>query len=147
MFCESCGSLIPEDQSYCPNCGAQAPLQVSQPVQQASTAQPVFQQTNAVSAVPSVRPNRLATVGLVFGMLTLFTSFIPVIPWFLGFFGLLFSILGLVKKNARGKGEAIAGLIMTVIGVVACFLFIEFMWKPAMERIIDSFSGGFGPIL
>lgn len=171
MYCESCGSFIPDGQSFCSNCGTPAaqpavqqqaapapapgPAPVAaapapQPVQpvyqqpqpvQPVYQQPVYQQPQAVqpvyqqpvyqqpvyqqvaSAKPAKLGNGAATAGLVFGILTLVFFWIPLFNIFttaiFGLLGLIFSIVGLAKKNAGGKGKAIAGLILTLLGVIA----------------------------
>ena len=50
MFCESCGSFIPDGQSFCSNCGAAAP----QPVQQAPAEEP------APAPAPAPQPQEAA---------------------------------------------------------------------------------------
>ena len=178
MYCESCGSFIPDGQSFCSNCGtpaaqpavsqqaapapapgptpAAAPVAAAAPAPQAVPVQPVYQQSQPVqpvyqqpvyqqpqavqpvyqqpvyqqpvyqqvaSAKPAKLGNGAATAGLVFGILTLVFFWIPVFNIFttaiLGLLGLIFSIVGLAKKNAGGKGKAIAGLILTILGVIA----------------------------
>lgn len=178
MFCESCGSFIPDGDTFCSNCGAQITYSDSastpaaapgpdaakpessqsafqqpayqqptyqqpayqQPVyQQPAYQQPVYQQPvyqqpaytqSYVSQVPRERTriNGFATSGLIFGILALVTSWIPIIDLFPAFFGLLFSVLGVVRKNASGKGRAIAGLIMSGIGgLVGIIILIAFI--------------------
>ena len=183
MFCESCGSFIPDGDTFCSNCGAQITYSDSastpaaapgpdaakpessqsafqqptyqqptyqqpayqqpayqqpvyqQPVyQQPIYQQPVYQQPaytqSYVSQVPRERTriNGFATSGLIFGILALVTSWIPIIDLFPAFFGLLFSVLGVVRKNASGKGRAIAGLIMSGIGgLVGIIILIAFI--------------------
>ena len=41
---------------------------------------------------------------------------------------MIFSIVGLCKRNAAGKGKAIAGLILTVLGVIAGIVIQETFW-------------------
>ena len=185
MYCESCGTFIPDGQSFCSNCGtpisapaaqsapapapvaaapvvAAAPAPAAQPVQpvyqqpQAQPVQPVYQQQQPVyqqpvaqpvqpvyqpvyqqpvyqqaasnPATPAKRANGAATTGLVFGILTLVFCGIPFLFWGFALFGLIFSIVGLAKRNASGKGKAIAGLILTVIGFVAGIIIQETFW-------------------
>lgn len=64
MFCESCGSLIPDGQSFCSNCGAAAPVQPApqaapqpvQPVQQYAEPAPQPVQQYAQPAPQPVQP-------------------------------------------------------------------------------------------
>lgn len=153
MFCESCGSFIPDGEAACKYCGAQArqavqpvvqPVtqQVARPVQpvaqpapartqysqpyqqpvQPVYQQPVYQQPayqRQMYQQPLREPTRIngaATVGLIFGILTLVFCWVPILNFILGLIGLIFSIVGLAKQNAGGKGRAIAGLICTILG-------------------------------
>ena len=148
MFCESCGSFIPDNQSVCPNCGAQAfqPEQPAvsqsqvqpetqpvyqQPIYQQPAPQPAYQQTNQpvytqpapVAATPAKRSNGLAVAGLIFGIASLVLCWVPFLGIILSIIGLGLSIAGIAKKNASGKGMGIAGLIMSIVaGIIGIFL-------------------------
>ena len=196
MFCESCGTFIPDGQSFCSNCGtpvaapaaapAEAPVAaaapapapapapaatpVSTPVQPAQPVyqQPVYQQPAAQPVQPVYQPvyqpiaqpiqvqpaqaaNGAATAGLVFGILTLVFCWTSYFCGIFALLGLIFSIVGLCKKNASGKGKAIAGLVMTVVGgIIAVFLTLTFWaavgevwdeaWDEAMATYDDVYS-------
>ena len=64
MFCESCGSQVPDGQAFCSNCGtpiaqpAQPAPQPAQPVQQYAqpVAQPVQQYAQPVQPVQYAQP-------------------------------------------------------------------------------------------
>ena len=134
MYCESCGSFISDGQAFCSNCGAPAPSSepapgpaaaqpvYAQPVQpvQPVFQQPVYPQQVIITQMPRerVRINGAATTGLVFGIISLVCFWIPAVGQLPAFFGLLFSIIGVAKKNAGGKGRAIAGLIMSGIALI-----------------------------
>ncbi len=64
--------------------------------------------------------NGMATAGFVLALLTVFFGWIPFIGWTTWLLGLIFSAVGLSKANkiGVGKGLAIAGLIISLIGVV-----------------------------
>ena len=138
MFCESCGALIPDGQSFCSNCGAAAPVQPApqaapqpvQPVQQYAQpapqpvqpvqqyAQPVYvQPVVAIPAQPR-KSSGMAIAGLIMGIFALVLCWFPVVNWILGLLGLIFSIIGIAKKNGGAKGAAIAGLILTILGAI-----------------------------
>ena len=92
-----------------------------QPVyQQPVYQQPVYPQQVIITQMPRerVRINGAATTGLVFGIISLVCFWIPAVGQLPAFFGLLFSIIGVAKKNAGGKGRAIAGLIMSGIALI-----------------------------
>ncbi|MDY6338661.1 MAG: zinc-ribbon domain-containing protein [Saccharofermentans sp.] len=192
MFCESCGSLIPDGHSFCSNCGArvvspaaQAPTAVAtpapapvapapaqpvqsiyhqptyqqptyqqpayqpvqplyqQPVYQAQPIyqQPVYQQVQPTTPKKRVRVNGAATAGLVLGIVTFTTCwfmwFIIFVPLFFGFLGLIFSIVGLARKNASGKGRAVAGLILSILGIIFALLFRFFVFPNYINSFIE----------
>ncbi len=173
MYCESCGSFIPDGQVFCSNCGSPAPQQAAQPVaepvvQQAAqpvvdpapapapapqaipvqpayqqpayqqpayqqpAAQPVYQQQPVYAAQPvAVSPmsqaqvktsNPCAVIGMVFGILALVLFWVPlfniITTALFGLLGLIFSIIGLVKKNGKGKAMAVVGLVLTIFATL-----------------------------
>lgn len=109
--------------------------------QQATGAQPwpsaaqragVPQQRAAAPAVavPAVAPrNGFGVTALVLGILGLLFSLIPiigVIAWPLVLLGLLFGVLGVVRAGrgrADNRGVAIAGTVLSAIGLVVCVLY------------------------
>ena len=113
----------------------QQPVAVAQPVY----AQPVYAQPVIVAQqpAPAKRGNGMATAGLVFGILAFVFSWIPGLYYGFGLLGLIFSIVGLVKRNAPGKGKAIAGLILAVLGVIAGIVIQEVFWT-MVGREIDN---------
>ena len=147
MFCESCGSIIPDGQSFCTNCGSPAPQPVQpapvaaqsapqpeyqpapqpapqpeyQPAPQPAYQQPVYQQPVYVQPVvasapaqPVKRKNGAATAGMIFGILTVCFCWIPVVNIFmtpiLGLLGLIFSIIGIVKKGVENTIASVSRL-------------------------------------
>lgn len=102
MYCNKCGSYIPSKRTVCSNCGA--------PVPDPNAPAPV------VEPEPEKRPNGIAVAGLVMGILTVVLCWFPGIPFLTGLLGLIFSIAGLAKKNARSKGAAVAGLFLSIVG-------------------------------
>ena len=113
----------------------QQPVAVAQPVY----AQPVYTQPVVLAqAAPAKRGNGMATAGLVFGILTFVFCFLPGLCFGFALLGLIFSIIGLVKRNAPGKGKAIAGLILTVLGFIGGIIFKEIIWTKVGEEINNS---------
>lgn len=81
-------------------------------------------------AVPAVAPrNGFGVTALVLGILGLLFSFVPfigVIAWPLVLLGLLFGVLGVVRASrgrADNRGVAIAGTVLSAIGLVVCVLY------------------------
>lgn len=92
---------------------------------------------------PSAAPAEMsatAIVGLVFGILAIASSWMPIINNFSFFFaliGVVFSIIGLVgtmKGKKRGKGIAIAALVLNILAVVVV-LATQSMYAAALSNI------------
>lgn len=96
------------------------------PAYQQPIYQPVYQQPVIITPINNTRTrvNVAATVGLVLGIITLCAAWIPVVNVLPAIPGLIFSIAGVAKKDAGGKGRAITGLIMSSIGLFISILFI-----------------------
>lgn len=98
----------------------QQPVQTVQPIYQ-----PVYQQPVIITPIDNrTRINGAATAGLIFGIINICISWIPLLNALPAVLGLIFSITGITKKNAGGKGRAIAGLIMSSVGLFICILII-----------------------
>lgn len=104
----------------------------AQPWPSAAQRAAVPQQRTAAPAVaaPAVAPrNGFGVTALVLGILGLLFSFIPfigVIAWPLVLLGLLFGVLGVVRASrgrADNRGVAIAGTVLSAIGLVICVLY------------------------
>lgn len=134
-YCQNCGSEIQEGASFCTSCGSKLPQ--SEPIIQnesnesifgfedhqtitenrsfenGNTNQNSFQNQNNENNEP-LRTNSMCLVGFI-------------LSFFFSFIGLIVSCVGLsqLKKNPyeKGKGLAIAGIIIGVIGFV-----IQFIW-------------------
>lgn len=59
--------------------------------------------------------NSLCTAGLVFAIIGLFTSWIPVLGWVIWFIGFLLSFIGLFKSP---RGGAIVGFLFSIIDLI-----------------------------
>ncbi|MGN0630374.1 MAG: hypothetical protein ACI4JN_03515 [Ruminococcus sp.] len=97
MFCEKCGSEIPES-VICPKCGCKS-----------GYIDP--------KSVPD-RKDTIALIGMILGIASIFLNRICIVA----VAGLIVSIKGL--KSKRKKGMAIAGIICSCISIV---LFIAFI--------------------
>lgn len=73
--------------------------------------------------------NGLGTAGFVVGLIGFLLSLIPfvgVVAWPLVIVGLILSIVGLLrvkKRVANNKGLAIAGIVLSALGLIACILY------------------------
>ena len=141
-FCSNCGAAAPAQAApvqATPVQSAPAPApapqpmaQPVQPVQQyAQPVQPVQQYAQPVQQVQPVyvqpvvavpaqprKSSGMAIAGLIMGIFTLIFCWVPVVSWILGLLGLIFSIIGIAKKNGGAKGAAIAGLVLTILGAI-----------------------------
>ncbi len=102
MFCKVCGCEMPDDANVCPRCGSA--VENSEFV---ATEQP---------AAPAAKFSVKAIVGFAVSLVGIIISAIPC-----GIVGIIFSILGMKEINTgekRGKGFAIAGLVVSILDIV-----------------------------
>ena len=94
----------------------------------------------AAPQAPATPPrNGLGTTGFVLGLLGLLFSFVPivgVVAWPLVILGLIFSLIGFVRTRsgrATNKGLAIAGVVLSVVGLVICIVWAAGFSKAASD--------------
>jgi hypothetical protein len=93
--------------------------------------------TNTHNAAPARPSNGLGTSGFVVGLIGLVFSFLPiigVIAWPLVILGIIFCAVGIRRVNrgaATNKGVAIAGLVLSLIGLLMCVLWVAAFGKAA----------------
>jgi len=82
-----------------------------------------------VVVTPFDRPkkNICATVGMIFGIITISMFWLMIFNFVPGIVGTVLSCIGLAQKNSDGKGKAIAGLITSVLGVLLGILFFAYI--------------------
>lgn len=131
-YCPNCGSLTNDGAKFCRSCGSPLPAMPAQavrpqpvyqqPVQLQPQPQPVvIQQPAAQAATAPVtakkeKTNGLCSAGFVLSLLGIFLFGIT------SLFGLIFSVIGLIsanKKKQKGKGKAVAGIIMATLMIIA----------------------------
>ena len=61
------------------------------------------------------KSNGVGTAGFVLALIALFVGWIPIIGWLIWFLGVILSFIGVFKAP---KGLAIAGLIISFIGII-----------------------------
>jgi hypothetical protein len=67
------------------------------------------------------KSNGMGIAGFVLALVALFLGWIPILGWVLWLLGLIFSFIGIFKSP---KGFAIAGLVISLIGII--FLLVVF---------------------
>jgi len=89
---------------------------------------------------PAQQPrNGLGTAGFVLGLIGLLFSVIPligVVAWPLVILGLVFSLVGFSRGRggqATNKGLALAGAILSAIGMLICILYVTAFAKAAND--------------
>ncbi|HJQ46917.1 MAG TPA: DUF4190 domain-containing protein [Amycolatopsis sp.] len=106
--------------------------------QQQYPPQPPYPPAPPEPSVQAAR-NGLGTAGFVLGLIGLIFSVIPIIgvvAWPLVILGFIFSLIGLnraLKKKATNKGLAIAGIVLSVIGLVICIVWTAAFGKAAND--------------
>ena len=134
MYCKYCGNQLSENSKFCTQCGSlveentlnnQTNEQINE--QQMSENQPntlnTNQQTiyNAEQIQPIKKYSRKSIAGFVLSLVGLLLAGIPC-----GILGIVFSSIGLNEvgtKNMKGKGLAIAGLVISIIDIIGALIF------------------------
>ncbi|MCA9327268.1 zinc-ribbon domain-containing protein [Candidatus Saccharibacteria bacterium] len=131
MNCTNCGQPLDNGAAFCGNCGQQvaqaavapaAPNPVNQQMPQPTAPQPGPMPSQPAGGLPAYAipaqqaQTKKPTLSLVFGILSLVLSIIPI-------FGLITATTAIVlsnkaKKLAPGSGLATAGLVLGIIGIV-----------------------------
>lgn len=59
--------------------------------------------------------NGIGTAGFIIAIIAIFLGWIPIVGWLIWFVGLVLSFVGMFRKP---KGLAIAGLVISLIGII-----------------------------
>lgn len=135
MFCPNCGSNNTEDAKFCTGCGAPLSNEVKeenantvtqvegQPVQpEMQSIQPEMQQGQPQVVAPAKWSGK-AIASFVVSLVGIFFAAI-----ICGTIGLVFSALAFqelkTKQNLRGKGLAVAGMVISIIDVVLMIIML-----------------------
>lgn len=130
-YCSKCGAQVNDDATYCHNCGAS--LENNKPDSQ----NPWYTQPNS-PVTNNAGLNKFALLGFIFSALSLFLP--PAL-------GMAFSIVGLVqikKRGQRGKGFAIAGIILSAIALIINLIFVIYYAPELMQGLNEGSIGSFG---
>ena len=107
MFCKYCGSQIPDNSKFCPNCGAQFSGALGRPSQISNVQQPVVNYEPPTQGKNSV----LGILSLIFSIIGC-TCFV----------GIILAIIDLCKKDGRKKILSKAGLIIGIVWIVLALI-------------------------
>jgi len=71
------------------------------------------------------KSNGIGIAGFILAILSLFLGWIPFIGWVMWLLGLIFSAVGIskAKKIKKGMGLSVAGLVISLLGVILLILF------------------------
>lgn len=128
--CKYCGKWLEDPQ---PNYTQQQPNYNPQYTQQ----QPNYNQQpyyNPQYAQQPRKTNGLGIAGFIMALISLFVGWIPIIGWVLWFLGLLFSFIGVFKVP---RGLAIAGLVISLLGLFAIIAVTGGMWDAIQRGIAN----------
>ncbi len=93
---------------------------MTEQIQENKAEQTVEKQTVIIK--PPVQDNNpLGIAGFILSILAILLGCVPVLGWILWILGLVFSIIGVTKEP---KGFAIAGLIISFIGLILLIVFV-----------------------
>ncbi len=93
----------------------------------------------------------LAITALVLSILAITTSFLPIInngSFFVGLIGFVFAVVGLAatgKKGKKGRGLAIAGLVLSIMAVIIVIV-TQSMFSAAIDSASESLQHGSTPV-
>jgi hypothetical protein len=76
-------------------------------------------QTVIIQQPPAKPTNGIGTAGFVLALVNVFLFWAPVLSWILWMLGLIFSFVGVFKQP---KGLAIAGLVISLLGLILILL-------------------------
>lgn len=65
--------------------------------------------------------NGLGTAGFILALLGLIFCWVPILDWILWILGFIFSLIGVFRPK---RGLAIAGLVISLIGVIAILVIL-----------------------
>ncbi len=91
-----------------------------QPYQQQPYQQPYPPPQQIIINQPQVKKNGIGTAGFILALLSLVLCWTPILGFILWLLGTIFSVIGLFKAP---RGLAIAGTVISFIGIIALILF------------------------
>lgn len=131
FICPTCGKTWTENPpKFCPNCGCSsekfqnADMQDMdvQPIQDNQKENEESQQNSKPIIINQIQEpphNSVGTAGFVIALIAVFLSWVPVLGWILWVIGAFLSLIGMFKNP---KGLAIAGFVLSFIGLLILIL-------------------------
>ncbi len=138
MYCYNCGKELENETTICPECGATQPAQEKE-----STADPYNYEPLNKNNPEIDQYNILCVIGMVISCISLVFR----LHGLTAVAGIIVSVLGLLdypKKNEKGRGFAIAGIVIGAISLVFSLILLlvvgHFLLNGAffMDSIFDS---------
>ena len=131
MFCNECGSMIPDGQAFCSQCGSPAPV----PVEPQNGFVPIKQDKVVFIETPKEYIiNQPAKLGMILGIVSIPTVYFLLLNIIPGVIGLILSIIGLKRvPELGGKRQAVTGIITSSIGI-SLFIFGMFILMVSMIK-------------
>ena len=140
MFCPNCGVQNPDEVRFCSNCGTSFASNANPTVQPApapqpapsfapapQTAQPPVVPVMPVIEIPQKKNNVLCSIGFLGSLISISLLGTTSIVF------LIISVIGLFsakKKDEKGRGYAIAGIIISSVFVLTAIIGIIIgLWK------------------
>lgn len=77
--------------------------------------EPIPQQHTVIVNQVEKQTNGIGTAGFVLALVAIFLGWIPILGWIIWILGLIFSFVGIFKQP---KGLSIAGLVISLIGII-----------------------------
>lgn len=125
-YCGYCGGELKDDAKFCNMCGNKCNTMHTN----VTTVQPVIRVENQV--------NSSAVIGFIFSLLSIFGFSIP---------GLALSAYGIANAklcNGKGKGLAVAGLVISIIAIISTIVFFAvIMYDSGYEDGYDDGRWGY----
>ena len=127
MYCYNCGKEIHNDTVICPNCGARQPGPGYSGSNYSSNGSSGYSYNQNYSSynntVHTVHYNTCCIVGFIVSIVSIFVRLHGLVPAA----GILVSVMGLLeykKRGEKGKGLAVAGIVISVLSLIISLLII-----------------------
>ena len=121
--CGKCGMIVSDDCTFCPSCGAV--MEAAQVTGNAQVCSPIQVPQYMVVQAPQKPTNGVGLAGMIIGILSYILCWVPVLDFLLGMIGIILSGVGLRRKERyRLNGFAVAGLVLSIIGLVIGIIYM-----------------------